>query len=246
MLIYLLLLGLGWQWESLTTVYGIILRNQGHTYLSSCLNQLNRNKLNIYIMGDLNIDYLNSTANAYKSLVFFEKSNQLKQVIRDTTRNNDKTNTLLDLILTDDGHVCKSGTLNMMISDHQPIYIIKKKCRETRNSASFEGRSYNKFDLSSFRDRIAKLDLTNLLETATPEEIWTTILNHIINDLDEHCPIRKFNIKNYKPEWANDDLLEQIRDRDYFYKKAKNTRSKDDWNIAKHLRNIVNRNVRQA
>ena len=32
MLIYLLLLGLGWQWESLTTVYGIILRNQGPTH----------------------------------------------------------------------------------------------------------------------------------------------------------------------------------------------------------------------
>ena len=215
-------------------------------YLNTCLNKLNRGKISLYIMGDLNIDYLNKTAKAYKSLTFFEKTNQLTQIIRETTRNTDKTNTLLDVILTDDVHVGKSGTLNIMISDHQPIYVVKKKMREVRNSALFEGRSYNSFDLGSFRDRLTKLDLTNLYEMEGPEEIWSAILGHIVNDLDIHCPIRKFIIKNYKPDWANDDLLEQIRNRDYFYKKAKDTKNKDDWNIAKHLRNIVNRNVRQA
>ena len=43
-----------------------------------------------------------------------------------------------------------------------------------------------------------------------------------------------------------DYLLEQIKDRDYFYRKAKRTNNKDDWNIAKHLRNTTNYNVRQA
>ena len=43
-----------------------------------------------------------------------------------------------------------------------------------------------------------------------------------------------------------DELIEQIKDRDYFYRKAKVTGNKDAWNIAKFLRNITNSNIRQA
>ena len=41
-------------------------------------------------------------------------------------------------------------------------------------------------------------------------------------------------------------MIEQIQDRDYFYKKAKLDGSEDSWNIAKHLRNVTNANIRQA
>ena len=190
-------------------------------YLNACLHKLNRGKSSLYIIGDLNIDYLNKTSAAYKSLVFFEKSNQLQQIIQETTRNTDKSSTLLDIVMTDDRHVGKSGTMSMMLSDHQPIYVVKKKVRETRNSATFEGRSYNSLDINSFKERMAKLELDDLYEMSSPEEIWLSILDHITSDLDKHCPVRKFKIANYKPEWASDDLLEQIKDRDYFYKKAK-------------------------
>ena len=41
-----------------------------------------------------------------------------------------------------------------------------------------------------------------------------------------------------------DELIEQIKDRDYFYHKAKASGDEDDWNIAKHLRNLTNANIR--
>ena len=41
-------------------------------------------------------------------------------------------------------------------------------------------------------------------------------------------------------------LIEQIRDRDYFYKKAKRTGDIDMWNIAKYLRNLTNTNIRHS
>ena len=210
------------------------------------MDRLYRSKVNLFIMGDINIDYLNKTAVAYKSLAYFERSNQLNQFISETTRNTNKTNTLLDIIMTDDINVGKSGTLDLMLSDHQALYVVKKKARELRNSASFMGRSYNTFDFTAFRDRLAKIDVKELYSKSDPEEIWLLILNHILDDLDVHCPTRRFNIRNYKPDWANDQLLEQIRDRDYFYKKAKRSKLEEDWNTAKHLRNIVNRNIRQA
>ena len=60
------------------------------------------------------------------------------------------------------------------------------------------------------------------------------------------CTVRSFHIKNYRPEWMTKELIEQIKDRDYFYKRAKSQGSEDAWNIAKHLRNVTNANIRQA
>ena len=42
------------------------------------------------------------------------------------------------------------------------------------------------------------------------------------------------------------ELIEQIKDRDYFFHKAKTLGGVDDWNIAKHLRNVTNSYIRQA
>ena len=64
--------------------------------------------------------------------------------------------------------------------------------------------------------------------------------------LDQLCPVRTFQIKNYRPDWMTKELIEQIKDRDYFYKKAKKTGDEDSWNIAKFLRNVTNSNIRQA
>ena len=37
-----------------------------------------------------------------------------------------------------------------------------------------------------------------------------------------------------------------MKNRDYFYRKAKKNNNKDDWNIAKYLRNLTNSNIRKA
>ena len=51
---------------------------------------------------------------------------------------------------------------------------------------------------------------------------------------------------NYRPDWMSGDLIEQFKDRVYFYKQAKRTGDKDRWNIEKYLRNVTNSNIRQA
>ena len=42
------------------------------------------------------------------------------------------------------------------------------------------------------------------------------------------------------------ELIEQIKNRDYFFKKAKLQNDEDAWNIAKYLHNLTNANIRQA
>ena len=49
-----------------------------------------------------------------------------------------------------------------------------------------------------------------------------------------------------RPPYISAELFEQMKNRDYFYKKAKSGGNEDDWLIAKHLRNQTNKNIRKA
>ena len=215
-------------------------------YLDDSVRNFDLSKVELFLLGDLNVDYKNKTSPNYKKLSFFVQSNGLLQLIHNTTRNTSNSSSLLDLILTNSKYIKIAGTLNHFVSDHQPIYVVKKKKRDNRPKVEFTGRSYRNFDKDLFKEELSKCDWSDFYKLADPETAWDLVLDRFLPILDKMCPIRKFMIKNYRPEWITPELIEQIKDRDYFYKKAKQDGSEDSWNIAKHLRNTTNANIRQA
>ena len=216
------------------------------TYLDECLKVVNTSKVDVFLIGDMNVNYLNKSSPNYKKMLFFSQSNSFTQYINNTTRNTDKTKSLIDLALSNSKFIKCSGTLDHFISDHQPIFLVHKKVRDVRAKAEFIGRSYRNYNKQAFEDGLADLDWGGYYGIVDAEEAWSFLLNGVKKVLDTMCPLRSFQIKNYRPDWMTDDLIEQIKDRDYFYRKAKRTGGEDDWNIAKHLRNITNSNIRQA
>ena len=215
-------------------------------YLDECLKVINMSKVNVFILGDLNVDFKNKSSDSYKKLNFLTQSNGLAQLINTTTRNTDKTKSLIDLALTNSKFISGSGTLGHFISDHQPIFVVHKKGRDVRQSVKFEGRSYRKFDRKVLEDRLKKADWGSFYGMSDPNAAWEFVYNLIVVILDEMCPLRSYHVKNYRPDWITNELLEQIKDRDYFYNKAKQYGDEDSWNIAKHLRNTTNANIRRA
>ena len=215
-------------------------------YLDECLKTVNTSKIDVFLMGDMNVNYQNVSSPAYKKLNFFAQSNGLAQSIKTTTRNTDTSKSLIDLALTNSKFIARSGTLNHFISDHQPIYVLHKKKRDSRKSVEFEGRSYRDYNEDTFRTKLLQLQWGGFYELSDPGEAWQIILKNITLVLDEMCPLRTFRIKNYRPDWMTNELIEQIKDRDYFYQKAKKRGDEDSWNIAKFLRNVTNTNIRQA
>ena len=73
-------------------------------------------------MGDWNVNYKNKLSPAYKKLLFLDNMHGLRQIIEETTRNTDKSKTLIDLILTNSKYISESGTIDTFNSDHQPIF----------------------------------------------------------------------------------------------------------------------------
>ena len=82
------------------------------------------------------------------------KSNGLSQFITGTTRKHDKSNLLLDLIITNSKYISLKGPLDHFMSDHQAIFVVKKKRRDDRPNAGFQGRSYRGFDAKVFKDKL--------------------------------------------------------------------------------------------
>ena len=216
------------------------------TFLENSLRSINLSKINLFLVGDLKVDLLDKTTNEFKKVNFFNQSNGLAQYIKTTTRNTSKSKSLIDVAISNSKFVSMAGTLDHHISDHQPIFIIHKKSRDKRSTTKFEGRSYRNFDRAKFREGLLQCDWEDFYNIRDQTQAWDLIHKHIITVLDSMCPIRSFHIKNYRPDWMTNELIEQIKDRDYFYKKAKSSGDTDAWNIAKYLRNSTNSHIRNA
>ena len=215
-------------------------------YLDNCLKAVNLEKTDIFILGDMNINFKSRSTPNYKRVNFFAQSNGLTQFIKNTTRNTDKSKSLLDIAFSNSKFVSLSGTLNHFISDHQPLFLVHKKNRDKRKSVEFRGRSYRDFDNDGFRKELFKNDWDDFYELSDPGLAWEYVLDKITGVLDKMCPLRTLHIKNYRPVWMTGETIQQIKDKDYFYKKAKSRGEADDWNIAKFLRNVTNSNIRSA
>ena len=110
----------------------------------------------------------------------------------------------------------------------------------------FEGRSYRNFDRPLYKEQLLAEDWDEFYAIDDPSKAWEYMLGRFVPLLDKMCPIRTFNIKNYRPDWVTNELIERIKDKDYFYNTAKETGDLDAWNIVRHLRNQTNANIRSA
>ena len=199
------------------------------------------------ILGDFNIDYKNKSSPKFKKIKFFERANALEQMICTTTRNSKTSSTILDMVFTNMKYIKEAGTLDSFLSDHQPIFLLKKKVKTTgRQEQQFEGRSYRHYNKQQFIDNVKAQKWDYFYDAADPMEAWDEMLGIINREANKQCPVRKYKIKHNKPCWLTNEILEQMKDRDYFYQKAKRTKSEDDWNIARFHRNQANFNVRRA
>ena len=109
------------------------------TYLDDSLKSFNLCKIDLFMLGDFNVDYKNQISPNFKKFSFFSNSNGLSQYIKATTRNTDKSKTLIDLVLSNSKFISMAWSLELFISDHQPIFVVHKKARDNRKSAQFRG-----------------------------------------------------------------------------------------------------------
>lgn len=116
------------------------------------------NEFEIYIMGGCNLPYNHPQSSSTKKLCKFEARFGLKQIIDSPTRYNLNSANILDLIFTNSKYVQSSGTWDLSLSDHQPVYVVRKKSRIKIQRTTFTCQNFSDYDKGQFRN-----DLINFI-----------------------------------------------------------------------------------
>ena len=221
--------------------------------ISSKLNEIdNKGKYEILILGDFNADANNTEMSAAKIVNQFANDKTLRQMIKDTTRYAKNKKSTIDLAFTNIKYCNDSGTLNYNISDHKPIYIIKKKLRNIKQSKTYWARSYKHYTEDALRDLLNEEkhelnhDHSQSQSQMGPNEYYKKIEEAILKAADRLCPVSEMRIRLHTAPYINDDLIDMQRDRDYFVKKADISMNPGDRFVANCLIKKTNKEVRKA
>ena len=192
-----------------------------------------------FILGDFNINYNSESLRRKFSLNKLENKNSLKQLIKDHTRCTTTSNTLIDLIFTDSPNISSSGTLHINLSDHSPVYLIRKKERNRIVKHVTKGRSYIRYSTAVFENLLQQQNWNEFDISDDIDRMWDIMKENISLSLDIICPIRNIQVSDTKPDWLNNDIIQLMRKRDKAYLKARRSKNEVGWRKATFLRNRV-------
>ena len=218
------------------------------SHFECCISKI-RSDCEVMIMGDFNVDFFKQNCSLYKNYKNILDLFDLNQLIKTVTRLTDTSSTLIDhIVCNNKSKICQSGTLSIGLSDHFAIYCTRKVLK------SQIGRSHNVIKIRSLRNYSVEV----LLETLSSAD-WSTVYCSDVNQswcnfktiflqiLDAVAPIKEIRLKNRTEPWMNNEILENIRHRDYLLYTFKKDRS--NRNMYKEfcqLRNKIQRDVRMA
>lgn len=200
----------------------------------------------IYVCGDFNIPYNETGSTGVKKLKSIESKYGLKQYITSPTRCTSQSKNILDLIFTNAKHIRKAVADEVSISDHEPVYIVKKKMTTKLPRSSFTCRSFVEYERDLFQQDLLNYDWSTYFRTQVVDDLWAELKDVITRVADLHCPVRVHSNRKKLMPWVNDELLEMIHERDSLYKQAKRKDTSEDWALARRSRNRCNKMVKKA
>ena len=206
-------------------------------YLENILKNL---KSEIWILGDINIDYLNRTDDNRTRFLRLFKRFGLRQYIDSITRPNTRGGTCLDWIISNSDFVKIAGVTNDLISDHLTIYIIKKKEREQHKTVYRTLRDLSNFDSNIFRQLLIN-DTWEMFDNAeNVSDLWDIFYKKVYDILAIMCPLKRFKQREHVTPWLSADIYKAMRERDKLVKLFKVTRNQAHLKLAHQYRNKVN------
>ena len=164
--------------------------NEAIEQISMSMNQITDiGRYEVLLIGDFNIDYGAKGHPPVGYMKQFAAEHELLQVIKQPTRVTRTTQKTIDLAFTNIKYCTKSGVLNYNISDHKPIFIIKKKPRNDKRTTIHWGRTYRDCNFNDLAATLRENNTADLLTEEDPNKCWDVLLEMIVNAADKHRPL---------------------------------------------------------
>lgn len=175
-------------------------------------------KKDVLIMGDLNWDYFNTRGG--KKMID-EIISELGLFLHTTmaTRISGCKSSLLDLILSNMKNVAEAGCLDYALSDHFPVYLIKKRLVDRRVMKWIYRRSLKNYDFDYYDHVLCSFNWDSLFcEENDVDTIWSSFKQRLCDIVNGLCPFRWMRVRMDKPVWLNSYIQELATDRDRLFR----------------------------
>ena len=217
---------------------------------SEILSRIKQEGKIIYIMGDFNINILDSdkhlpTAN-FVELMY---SNSLFPLISKPTRITQSTATLIDNIFSNDIISTDkfNGILFTDVSDHFPIFTINYNSSLKEEYHTFKTRIYSQKNIGVFTNKLRECDWQPILKNDDGRAAFSTFYNTFCKLYNESFP-QKIIRSRYKTrhKWLTEGLKKSIRNKNRLFIKNKHAPSADNLNNYKIYKRELSRLMKIA
>ncbi len=189
------------------------------TALEELLVQIQSDKYDVILTGDMNID-LHGDSNTAFQMLNITKSVGLKQVISQATRVTSSTSKLLDhMYVPNNDNFSVNGVLKVNgLSDHEMIFTIRKNVKlDKLENQIVAARSWNNVDFEVIGKELMAMDWSfiklNTVDSAI--ELFNDILLKIVN---KYSPLKKFRKRGHSNPWMTNAILLLRSQRDKAHK----------------------------
>ena len=210
----------------------------GLSNLRATLDKIHEFNTEIIMTGDFNINYNLRHADSFNQLKDLEHDFDLIQIVEKNTRVTSKSSTRINLIFSNVNFISECGTLVNTMSDHEAVYLVKKKPRCKASYDYIEARSFKNYDKNDFQhDIVSDVSWDNFYTETDVNIKWEIFESIIRKNAEIHCPLKKIKVRIDSPNWFTKELAEEIYHRDRLYIQAKHSKKSDDWDIFKKKKN---------
>lgn len=198
----------------------------------------------VILMGDFNID-MKVKNYCQNKLIRIMNSVGLKQLVNEPTRIVNTSETIIDLVFTNE-EIEVTVEHEPRITDHSVIVVYWGVCEKKSESRVIVSRNYKRMDMEKFM-RLIDCSV-NVIEGNNVNDLANLIINAIVKCLDEVAPRKKITLQSKwrGKQWFSEVIRQMVIRRDEAYKLARISKSNDDWELFRQLRNKVVDECRKA
>ena len=175
------------------------------------------------IIGDFNLN-LQDSSSRVNSWIESLSSLNYTQLVNEPTRVTQYSSTLIDHAFTNKpSNISNVFVPKLSISDHYPVCLTRKV--NSRHVAEhphkiISYRSLKHFDVNLFLVDLASLPWNTLDECPNIDDAFETFIALYNKALDKNAPMKKKRVKRiHQPNWINNEILDAIKQRNYFHKR---------------------------
>ena len=210
------------------------------------LKKVCESSLETILLGDVNVNYLVSgDGRGFKSIV---SSNGLKQIIRKATRICDTTETLIDIIATNNiSTIVNHGVISTGIGDHEMVGCVRKINWVKFKPRLIKCHDYRKYNPKEMSEDLRKQNWYPVLNSRNVNNAWNTMKNIMLEIFDKHAPRLMKKVKGKLAPWLTNDVKKLMNERDKLLQKARKSPDAEFYKAEyRQKRNAVNIAIRRA